>query len=86
MTSQIIPPNPVQPVSTVDGRMMQQYRTWTQQVSRSFPVIGSGSPENVVEAEQGQLYMDTAGTAGNILYVKRDADVAGDRTQGWILV
>jgi hypothetical protein len=30
--------------------------------------------------------MDDAGTAGAILYIKRDTDIAGDKTQGWILV
>jgi hypothetical protein len=30
--------------------------------------------------------MDDAGTAGAILYVKKSADVAGNKTQGWILV
>ena len=47
---------------------------------------GSGSPEGVVEAKSRRLYMNTAGTAGSILYIKRDADIGGDRTQGWILV
>jgi len=47
---------------------------------------GVGSPETVLSALVTKLYMDTAGTAGNILYIKRDADIAGDKTQGWILV
>lgn len=47
---------------------------------------GSGSPEGVIAAKTRRVYMDTAGTAGNILYIKRDADVGGDRTLGWILV
>ena len=47
---------------------------------------GSGSPEGVIEAKPRQMYMNTAGTASSILYIKRDADVGGDRTQGWILV
>lgn len=47
---------------------------------------GSGSPEGVVEASATALYMNTAGSAGNILYVKKTDDVGGDRTQGWILV
>ena len=43
-------------------------------------IRGSGSPENVVSAAQKSLYMDTAGTAGSILYIKkRDASVAGDK-------
>jgi len=47
---------------------------------------GSGSPEGVIAAQPRRLYMNTAGTAGSILYIKRDADVAGDTSQGWILV
>jgi hypothetical protein len=30
--------------------------------------------------------MDTAGTAGSILYIKRDAAIGADPTTGWILV
>jgi hypothetical protein len=43
---------------------------------------GSGSPESVVVADPTTLYMDTAGTAGNILYVKK----SGNGNTGWILV
>lgn len=43
---------------------------------------GSGSPEGVVTATPTRLYMDTAGTAGNILYVKK----SGTGNTGWILV
>lgn len=47
---------------------------------------GTGSPEGVVEAKPRRQYMNTAGTAGSILYIKKLADISGDRTQGWILV
>lgn len=47
---------------------------------------GSGSPEGVVVAFPRRIYMNTSGSAGNILFIKRDADIGGDRTQGWILV
>ncbi len=50
------------------------------------PLTGSGSPEGVLEALSTKEYMDTAGTAGNIKYIKRDDDIAGDKTMGWILV
>ena len=49
-------------------------------------IQGSGSPENVISAKTRTLYMDTAGTAGSILYIKRDADISGDTKRGWILV
>lgn len=47
---------------------------------------GTGSPEAVVVALENQFYVDTAGGTGAVLYVKRDADIAGDRSKGWILV
>jgi len=47
---------------------------------------GVGSPEGVLFALVTKQYMDTSGTAGNISYIKRDADIAGDKTKGWILV
>lgn len=45
-------------------------------------LIGSGSPENVVEATPSTLYMDSGGSAGNILYIKK----TGTGNTGWILV
>ena len=47
---------------------------------------GAGSPETVLEALVTKLYMDTSGSAGNILYIKKLADIGGDKSQGWILV
>ena len=47
---------------------------WQRQVTGLQILTGSGSPEGVVEAPITTLYMNTAGTAGSILYIKRDAD------------
>lgn len=82
----ITPPNQGQPIVSPDGRMTQVFRSWAQGVSKLEMLSGAGSPEGVVNATQKTLYMDTAGTAGAILYIKRDTSVAGDPTQGWILV
>lgn len=82
----IIPPNQGQPITDLTGRMGQVFRTWTQQVSQLSVLTGTGSPEGVVNAPQTTFYMDDAGTAGAILYIKRDTQIAGDPTQGWILV
>jgi hypothetical protein len=43
---------------------------------------GSGSPEGVLTAEPTVMYMDTAGGAGTILYIKQ----TGSGNTGWILV
>jgi hypothetical protein len=66
--------------------MAQAFRTWTLDASLSIPIIGTGSPEGVVEARQYQLYINSAGTAGSIEYRKMLSQIGGDRTQGWILV
>lgn len=71
---------------TEEGVMTERMSQWTQSVTRLDTIVGTGSPEGVIEAFQTQQYMDDAGTAGSILYIKRDADIAGDRTTGWILV
>ena len=81
-----VPPHPMNPIVTGVGMMTQVFMTWTQLVNRAIPLIGTGSPEGNVSAFQGQTYMDDAGLTGAILYVKRDADIGGDETQGWILV
>lgn len=66
--------------------MTQEMRTWVQIITQRSLIIGTGSPEGVVEAGQGSEYMDDAGVAGAIKYIKRDADVGGDKTLGWILI
>lgn len=82
----IIPPNQGQPIVDASGMMTQVFRAWSQGVSRLEIVDGAGSPEGVVSARQKTLYMDTAGVAGAILYIKRDTDIGGDTKLGWILV
>lgn len=69
-----------------DGSLTIQSRTFFRQLIDRALIIGTGSPESVVPAEIGSSYMDDSGTAGNIMYLKRDDNVAGDKSQGWILV
>lgn len=83
----IIYPDITQPIADPDtGIARSQFRIFTRQLFELGLFVGTGSPEGVVEAQQGAEYMDDTGTAGNIKYIKRDADIGGDRTQGWILV
>ena len=65
--------------------MSQAFRQFTQEASLGIPIIGSGSPEGVIEAVQYSLYLDTTGAAGAIQYRKMLPSIAGDRKQGWIL-
>ena len=78
--------NRAQSVVDNDGRMTLRFELWAQNVTRLDPIIASGNPDGVVPAQQGRFYIDDTGTSGNILYVKRNADVGGDDTLGWILV
>lgn len=74
------------PIIEEDDTMTQRTRTFMNQVARLGILEDSGSPEGVVDALPTSVYMDTSGSAGSILYIKRDADIAGDKTKGWILV
>lgn len=73
-------------VQTNTGTMRDQFRIFTLQVQSSGLLIDTGSPAGVVAAEQGAQYMDDAGAPGSVLYLKQLADVAGDKTQGWVLI
>lgn len=81
----IIPPTPSVGIVDNEGRMQQEFLLWTQ-IASSPIITGSGSPEGVVSAEVSRLYMDVTGSSGSILYIKRDAGISGDSTQGWVLV
>lgn len=86
MVNKVTPPTTTRAIIDALGQMVQEFRTWTQKITDQSLIIGTGSPETIVEAPQGAKYMDDTGTAGSIVYIKRDADVAGDKTKGWILI
>lgn len=56
---------------TVDPRL--------QQLQGKVPLEGDGSPEGVVVAKPGRLYVDLTGGAGSTLYVKE----SGTGDTGW---
>lgn len=74
------------PIVETDLTLTPQSRTFFRTLWVQSLIIETGSPEGVVEAEQGARYMDDTGATGNILYIKRDNDIAGDKSKGWILV
>jgi len=69
-----------------DLTMTDQFRGVLNRLTNNLPLTGTGSPEGVVEAVQFSWYIDDAGATANILYIKRDTDIGGDKTKGWILV
>ena len=86
VVNRVTPPSPTQPFLDSLGNLSAEARTWTQTITARALIIGTGSPDGVIEARQGAEYMDDSGTAGNIKYIKRDSDISGDRTLGWILI
>jgi len=78
--------NAAQPIVDIDGTMAQPFRQFTQEAALSIPIVGTGSPEGVVEARQFSLYLDSSGGAGSIQYRKMQPEIGGDRSQGWIAV
>lgn len=84
-TIPIIPAG-ITPVVNDSGRMESSFRNFLNDLVDMYPLSGSGSPEGVVSALPMRQYMDTDGTAGAILYIKRDSNIGGDKTLGWILV
>ena len=65
----ITPPVPSQPI-TKEGMMVQAYMLWTQAVTKLQPIVGTGSPEGSVEADQFSFYIDSTGITGSILWCK----------------
>lgn len=78
--------NAAQPIVQPDGTMAQPFRQFTQDASLSIPIVGSGSPEGVVEARQYSLYIDSTGSSGSIEYRKMQPEIGGDVTKGWVAV
>ena len=74
------------PIVNEHGISSKEMRLWSRAVTDRLMLVGTGSPESVFDSNIGAMYMNDAGTAGSILYVKRDASIAGDKSQGWILV
>lgn len=69
-----------------EGRPNQNLQLFSEQTAALELVVGSGSPEGVIEARQKKLYMDTGGGPGTILYIKLLNDIGGNRKLGWSLV
>lgn len=80
--------NPTTSIVNSKGRPTRQLQDFFVQVGLTGIITGDGSPEGVIEASQTQIYMDegATGLTGAILYIKKTADVSGDRSLGWILI
>ena len=79
-------PSPTRSIVDDSGLQTQEMRTWVKVITNRALIIGTGSPEGAIDALQGSSYMDDSGSTGSILYVKRDSNIGGDGSFGWILV
>lgn len=78
--------DPSYPIVGADNVALDAFRIFIWDIWRHGLLIGEGSPEGVVEAPQGQEYMDENGSPGSIKYIKQVVDVGGDRTRGWVAI
>lgn len=83
MVDRVLQLDPSRPLLRDNGTMDLAFQLFTLKLADRALIIGNGSPEGVIEASQGALYMDEDAAAGDILYIKRQADISGDKTQGW---
>lgn len=69
-----------------DKKPLQVLQLFAEEVCRLQTIIGTGSPEGVVEATVLREYMDLTGGAGAVKYIKRLADIGGNRKMGWVAI
>jgi len=85
MVTRITQPPTDRPIVEGDGSQSIQMRSWTKTITDQSLIIGAGNPEGVINATEGATYQDSSGTTGNIRYAKRDDNILGDKTKGWVL-
>ena len=86
MVDRITPISADRPLINDDLSPSSQFLFWANKITRQQTIIGTGNPDGVIEAVQGTEYMNENGTAGAIKYIKRDDNVGGDKTLGWVLI
>ena len=85
MVTFVTQPSPVRATVEESRLPTTEFNTWVQTITDRSLIISTGSPEGVISAIQGAEYMDDAGAAGAVRWVKRDNDDGlGDTTKGWI--
>ena len=82
----IVPPQATTPIVNESGVMDDVFQRWVTQMTRRDLIVGTGSPEGVIEATVGREYLDDTGLAGAVKFIKQLPDIGGDRTQGWVAI
>ncbi len=71
------------PIVGESGRMQPVFKAWVREVTKLNPIIGTGTPEGVVTADQYSLYIDEAVPLTPVEYRKMLPNIGGDDSQGW---
>jgi len=79
-------PSANRPYVDENGILTSQSRTFLRSIWVQALIIGTGSPEGVVAAEEGSTYQDNNGVAGSVRYAKMVDNIGGDKSMGWVLV
>lgn len=74
------------PIIDKEGKMANAFREEMSRLALLVPITGTGSPEGLIKARLFQVYLDEAGSAGNIEYRKMLSEIGGDILKGWIQV
>ena len=83
---EIAQPDADTPITAENGIMSDSFQRWVNQMTGLDLIVGTGSPEGVIEATVGREYMDDAGLAGAVKFIKQLPDIGGDRTKGWVAI
>lgn len=75
--------NPTNKAVDADGRLTNVFRVYLNSLALSVPIVGTGSPEGVVSAQQYSLYIDESTPSAPVQYRKMLANISGDDSQGW---
>ena len=79
-------PDSAFPIVDSSGNMTLQFQRWIYDITRLDLIVGTGSPEGIIEANVGREYLDDAGAAGAIKFIKQLANIGGDRSKGWVAI
>ena len=71
------------PIVKEGGLMHRVFAAWVNQMSKLDVIVGTGSPEGVVAADQYRLYIDEATPSAPVEYRKMLPDIAGNKLNGW---
>lgn len=78
--------NQAQPIVLPNGTMDQAFNSWALLVSNNLFIVGTGTPEGIVEAAQYSLFIDEAVPLIPVQFRKMLPEIGGDRTKGWAAV